>query len=276
MAIRFKRDSVSHRSASANELDRAQDQGFGQWWATVAILSVTIVGVLSLGGHTNGPGKIAAIAQAEADVAQDILGSLQTSERALLEIEENLSTLCQEPVLVALELQPDCTSGTMTLEDDLFTSGGGPLTATAREDVVAAITAYLEQLRQMPAIWEGLEALEIRGHSDPRAFRNAYQTNLVGSQQRALGVLLFLVGPGGLAAKDREDLERLATVSGASFSRPPASCPEQTRDCYPEWRRVEIRPVLSEELRRGDWSRSLESVRVAARRIRERSEAAQR
>ena len=91
-----------------------------------------------------------------------------------------------------------------------------------------------------------------------------YTTNMVGSQQRPLGVLLFLAGEGGLAEPDRVDLERLALVSGASFSRPPMTCPEETRACYPEWRRVEIRPVLSEPLRRGDWSRTLEEVRRSA------------
>ena len=209
------------------------------------------------------------------DPAEEILASLRTAEHALSEIDRNLAGLCKEPVLVALELEPDCVSGAITLGDDLFTAdGGSQLTATAMEDISAAMTTYLERLRQMPAIWESLEALEIRGHSDPRAFRNAYQTNLVGSQQRALGVLLFLVGPKGLSNTDREDLERLATVSGASFSRPPVSCPEATRQCYPLWRRVEIRPVLSEPLRREDWSQTLESVRVAARRAQEKNDEA--
>ena len=52
------------------------------------------------------------------------------------------------------------------------------------------------------------------------------------------------------------------------------TCPERTRDCYPEWRRVEIRPVLSEALRRGDWSRTLEDVRRSAQSLREEIAAA--
>ncbi|HKK53870.1 MAG TPA: hypothetical protein VKA74_19910, partial [Myxococcota bacterium] len=114
-----------------------------------------------------------------------------------------------------------------------------------------------------------LETLEIRGHTDPRALRDPYTTNLVGSQQRALGVLLFLMGPNGVSEADRQDLQRLVTVSGASFSRPPASCPEDSRECYDEWRRVEILPVLSEPLRRGDWSRTVERVRSSLVRPRE-------
>ena len=107
-----------------------------------------------------------------------------------------------------------------------------------------------------------------------RQVRDPYITNLVGSQQRPLGVLLFLVGPDGLSQLDRDDLQRLAIVSAASFSRPPESCPEQSRECYPEWRRVEIRPILSESLRRDDWSRTLEGVRVTVDRLdAERAEA---
>jgi hypothetical protein len=88
-------------------------------------------------------------------------------------------------------------------------------------------------------------------------------------------VLLFLVGPNGLSETDRADLQRLATVSGASFSRPPVECAERSRECYVKWRRVEIRPVLSEPLRRGDWSRTVEDVRVITRRAHEKMGAVQ-
>ena len=92
------------------------------------------------------------------------------------------------------------------------------------------MTTYLTRLRQLPAIWDSLEAIEIRGHSDARSASGVYAANLVGSQQRALATLLFLVGPSGVASElDRADLERLAVVSGTSFSRPPITCPESTR-----------------------------------------------
>jgi flagellar motor protein MotB len=153
----------------------------------------------------------------------------------------------------------------MTLYDELFEGyGKAKLGPVAQEDVVAAMTTYLSRLRQLPAIWESLDAIEIRGHTDPRAVRDPYATNLVGSQQRALGVLLFLVGPDGLSESDRIELQRLAVVSGVSFSRPPATCPERDRKCYTEWRRVEIRPVLSESLRRSDWSKTVQDARRAA------------
>ena len=98
-------------------------------------------------------------------------------------------------------------------------------------------------LRDPPARWGILESIEIRGHADPRATREPYKTHLVGSQQRLLGVLLFFPGAGGLGDRDREGLERFAVVYGVSFSRPPVTSPEQRRECYAEWLRVEIRPV---------------------------------
>jgi len=208
------------------------------------------------------------------DPTEAVLASLLTAEGALAEIERAFDGLCREPVLLALELEPDCETGAITLKDSLFGEhGDSQLKPEAREDIRAAVSTYLERLRRMPALWESLEAIEIRGHTDPRAIRDAYSTNLVGSQQRALGVLLFLVGPEGLSDHDRDDLERLATVSGASFSRPPESCSERSRECYPAWRRVEIRPVLSESRRRSDWSRTVEDVRVVTQRTREKMEA---
>jgi flagellar motor protein MotB len=231
----------------------------GEWWAAIAVLTLAALAIVSLAGSHE------PITTPPADRTSSILASLQPAERSLDAVESAFASLCQEPVLVALELEPDCETGIITLSDALFDGyGSAQLGAIAREDVAAAMTTYLARLRRLPALWESLEAIEIRGHTDPRAIRNPYATNMVGSQQRALGVLLFLVGPDGLADSDRIDLERLATVSGTSFSRPPASCPERIRNCYSEWRRVEIRPVLSESLRRGDWSRTVQAVGTAA------------
>jgi outer membrane protein OmpA-like peptidoglycan-associated protein len=199
------------------------------------------------------------------DRAPNILASLKPAERSLAAVEAAFASLCREPVLLALELEPDCETGVIFLPDDFFDGyGSAQLGPVAQEDVAAAMTTYLSQLRRLPALWDSLEAIEIRGHADPRAVREPYTTNMVGSQQRALGVLLFLVGPNGLSGADRDDLERLAVVSGVSFSRPPARCPERSRECYPDWRRVEIRPVLSEPLRRGDWSRTIQEIRDAS------------
>lgn len=217
------------------------------------------------------------MASAIEKIAPRLLASIAPAERSLSSIEAAFASLCQEPVLVGLELEPDCETGVITLPENLFRpSGGAELGIDEREYVAAAMTNYLARMRRLPAIWESLEAIEIRGHSDPRAMRNPYETNMVGSQQKALGVLLFLVGPRGLSETDARDLERLAVVSGVSFSRPPASCPEADRRCFREWRRVEIRPVLSEALRRGDWARTVEDLKVTTLQIQEENQASDR
>ncbi len=259
MPSRFSsRAAGNHRSAT----DTAWGDGFGEWWAAIAVIALVAMALVSLLGSAEPRTAISD------DVAPRILAALDPAQRSLDAVEAAFESLCQEPVLLALELDPDCESGVITLSDDLFGgSGKAQLSPVAREDIVAAITTYLSHLRTLPALWKSLEAIEIRGHADPRAVRDPYSTNMVGSQQRALGVLLFLVGPGGLSEPDRIEFQGLAVVSGVSFARPPASCPERSRECYPEWRRVEIRPVLSESSRRGDWSKTIQDARNAALRV---------
>jgi flagellar motor protein MotB len=242
-----------------SETDTTRGDGFGEWWAAIAVIALVAMALVSLMGSAEPRAEVSD------DAAPRILASLDPAQRSLDAVESAFASLCQEPVLLALEVEPDCESGVITLSDDQFEGNErtqlGPM---AREDIVAAMTTYLSRLRTLPAIWESLDAIEIRGHADPRAVRDPYSTNMMGSQQRALGVLLFLVGPGGLSDEDRIELQRLAIVSGVSFARPPASCPERSRECYPEWRRVEIRPVLSESSRRSDWSKTVQDARNAA------------
>jgi outer membrane protein OmpA-like peptidoglycan-associated protein len=245
---------------------------FGDWWAAIAVVGIVGMAVLMLAGGAAPPPPSPS---ARLDPTADVLAALAPAERSLAAVERALEQLCREPVLLALELEPDCETGAMTFGDDYFGEfGDSEVRPAVQEEVAAALTNYLARLRQLPALWESLEAIEIRGHTDPRALRDPYTTNLVGSQQRALGLLLFLLGPKGLSESDQEDLKRLVTVSGASFSRPPATCPEDTRECYPDWRRVEVLPVLSEPLRRGDWARTVEAVRVAAQGRERRNESA--
>lgn len=238
-----------------------EESGFGEWWAAIAVIALASLAVVALTG-SQGP---APESEPTVDPAPEILAALRPAEQSLDALARAFDTLCREPVLMALELEPDCETGVITLSDELFDGyGGASLRPEVEEDVRAAMRAYLSRLRRLPAIWDGLTGIEFRGHSDPRAVRNPYTTNLVGSQQRPLGLLLFLVGSEGLSEYDREDLERLAIVSGVSYSRPPESCPEASRECYDQWRRVEIRPVLSEPMRRNDWSRTIEGVRMSA------------
>lgn len=267
MGARFHGRSANARDAGQQirgGLTPAGASGFGEWWGGLVAVALVAVGVTLLtGGRAPSGGGVTV------DPSPRMLEAIASSERALEEVDRAFASLCQEPVLLALELEPDCETGVITLSDSLFDGfGSAALGAEAQEDLAAAMRIYLARLREQPALWNSLEAIELRGHADPRAVRDPYVTNLVGSQQRPLGVLLFLVGENGLAATDRAELERLAVVSGVSFSRPPETCPERSRECFPEWRRVEIRPVLSESLRRGDWSRTLEDVRVSARQLR--------
>jgi outer membrane protein OmpA-like peptidoglycan-associated protein len=265
MGSRFAERTAGRRASDA----RGARDLFGEWWATIALIALAGMAILALAGGAT-PETSPAI-----DPTPEILAALAPAERSLEEIDRSFARLCQEPVLLALELEPDCETGAITLPDRFFEGfAGSQLRANAKEDVAAAVRTYLARLRRSPALWQNLSAIEIRGHTDPRALRDPYKTNLVGSQQRALGVLLFLIGPGGLSQADQADLKRLAVVSGASFSRPPASCPEDTRDCYAEWRRVEILPVLSEANRREEWSRTIAEVRSAAR-AREKNDAQQ-
>jgi len=250
---------LNHSGRSAHsDTSPTRGDGFGEWWAAIAVIALVATAIVSLMGNTEPSGEI------PVDVAPRVLAALDPAERSLDAVESAFKSLCQEPVLLALELEPDCESGVITLPDNFFEGyGSTQLGPVAQEDVAAAMTTYLARLRRSPEIWESLDAIEIRGHTDPRAVRNPYSTNMVGSQRRALGVLLFLVGPNGLSEPDRIELQRLAVVSGVSFARPPTACPERSRECYPEWRRVEIRPVLSESLRRGDWSRTVQDARNA-------------
>ena len=265
MATRFKGGRGGVRSNA-----RAEPNGLGDWWAAIAVMALATVALVALTG-----GREPRPLEPEIAPATEILTAIEPAERSLAAVESAFATLCREPVLLALELEPDCETGIITISESFFDGpGSASLRLDVREDVVAALRSYLARIRRLPALWDSLDAIEIRGHSDPRAVRDPYITNLVGSQQRPLGVLLFLVGPDGLSQLDRDDLQRLAIVSAASFSRPPESCPEQSRECYPEWRRVEIRPILSESLRRDDWSRTLEGVRVTVDRLdAERAEA---
>jgi outer membrane protein OmpA-like peptidoglycan-associated protein len=268
MASRFR--GRVPRGSSGNAASTG-DEGLGQWWAAIAVLAIAAVAIVSLTSSAERTIPLTI------DRAPELLASLSAAARSIDAVESAFESLCQEPVLVALELEPDCETGVMVLSNELFEGyGSAQLGPDAQEDVAAAMTTYLSSLRRLPALWESLAAIEISGHSDPRAVRNPYTTNMVGSQQRALGVLLFLVGPNGLSEADANELQRLAMVSGASFSRPPASCPDRTRECYPAWRRVEIRPVLSESRRRDDWSRTVAAVRTAARRAQQEAQTQKR
>ncbi|MBK7950801.1 MAG: hypothetical protein IPK00_19100 [Deltaproteobacteria bacterium] len=244
--------SVPRRGASLGDL-------VSESWLALGGIALALIAVVALTGSSGAM-------RPNAEVARTIQAAVAPAERSLAAIEAAFGELCQEPVLIGVGLIPDCETGVITLPDDYFSGANSPrLRRESREYIAAAVTNYLTRLRQLPAIWDSLEAIEIRGHGAPNGARDGYSASLVTSQQRALATLLFLVGPDGVANEaDRAELERLAIVSGSAFARPPTECPEATPECLPHWRRVEIRPVLSETLRRGDWARTVEDLRIRA------------
>lgn len=219
---------------------------FGESWVTLGALAF---GLLALTAAVSRFGP-ADLERAVRDTGTPIAA---TSEQSSDAVEKVFASICAEPALVVLELERDCATGVVTLPDAYFTPGSHPrIRREAREYLVSAVTTYLGRLRESPEVWERLEAIELRGHADPIAARGQYATNLLVSQRRAEAVVLFLLGPGVLAAEaDRRDLQRLAVVSGSSFTRPPPTCPESTAACLPYWRRVELRPVLAASRRPG-------------------------
>lgn len=167
------------------------------------------------------------------------------------EWQDALRALCENVELQAEGLAPSCESGAMTISDSLFESPTSPqLSEEGMRTVQLAMSVMLEALRGRDLVWENIESIELRGHSDPRARRDPYITNLVGSGQRPLSMMIYLSSEWALSERDREDLQRLGVISAASFSRPPVACPEENRECYAFWRRVEVIPhVRGGELR---------------------------
>jgi flagellar motor protein MotB len=153
-----------------------------------------------------------------------------------------LAQLCRDPEILALKLRPDCRSGTIALPSrDYFRERSNELTEEGKQRLRRLMPALLSVLRRNEQVWQELSVIEIRGHADPQAIRDRYATNLVTSQERALAMLLFLSSDEDIPEHDRADLQRLAIASGASDSRLPRECRQQTRECYERARRVEIR-----------------------------------
>jgi len=195
------------------------------------------------------------------DPAPQIRAELADRSALSLAWKDTLRDICENLDLQAEGLAPSCTTGAITLGDRLFDDPTSPqLSEEGMRKVQLAMPLLLETLRRREEVWRNVEAIEVRGHSDPRARRDAYVTNLVGSQQRPLGVMIYLSSEWALSQRDRDDLQRLAVISSSSFSRPPQSCPEANRECYPFWRRVEIIPHMRGERVRDDMQHLVERV----------------
>lgn len=237
---------------------------FGEGWIGLGAVALSLIAVVALSGSSGAP-------DGRGEVARALRASLAPAERSLAALDGAFGTLCREPLLLVLDLAPDCETGVITLPDDLFTGRANPrIRSESREFVASAVTTWLARLRALPPLWDSLEAIEIRGHTDALAGAGGYANQLIVSQQRAVATLLFLLGPEGIPSEaDRRELERLAVVSGSSATRPPSTCPEATPECRAHWRRVEIRPVFSEPDRRGDWARTIDAVRDSTAAVRD-------
>ncbi|MCG8591523.1 MAG: hypothetical protein MJE66_19685 [Proteobacteria bacterium] len=225
---------------------RARETGLaGPYWATLAyaLLAGLCVVTAALALPRSPSPEAAVAAEPEAPPRARVT---EQWDRAIRD-------LCRSPVLRQEGLEISCERGLISLPESIFfRADSSILKEDGKQRLRRAIPALLETLRKRFVLWPHLDAIEIRGHADPRAVRDPYTTNLVRSQERALEVLLFLTSDPGLPEEDRYDLRRLAVASGASSSRPPESCPEARSGCYPKWRRVEIRLLLDESALRDE------------------------
>ena len=95
MPIRF-----SSRSGRSLHTESGADRGdgFGEWWAAIAVIALVALAIVSLMGSAEPPAAI------PIDTAPGILASLNPAQRSLDAIESAFESLCREPVLLALEL----------------------------------------------------------------------------------------------------------------------------------------------------------------------------
>lgn len=221
----------------------------GDYWAVAAYLAVPAVALLLLATALPGDAPPSAAPSHDSEVSELVRArtlELQRWPRLLAE-------MCRNPELIAAGLAPSCTEAVITLPDaEFFDPEARSLRPEAKQRLRAAIPPLLGLLRARPGIWSQIDAIEIRGHADPRALENPYVTNLHASQQRALAVLLFLTTDPGIPEPERLDLQRLALASSASHSRPPADCRVRSRECDKQAKRVEIRITLDTDLLRSE------------------------
>jgi hypothetical protein len=239
-----------------------RDGGSGnELFAAVAYLAAGIAVVLVLVAAV-GRQPASGVSDVETpDPAPRIRALLEDRSRVLVEWRTALRQICESPDLQAEEMAANCETGAIVIGDELFEDSTSPqLTEEGMRKLQLVIPIVLSALRSRDLVWDNLESIELRGHADPRARQDPYITNLVGSQKRPLGVMLYLVSEWALADRDRKDLERLIVISGSSYSRPPPACPERTRACYPYWRRVEILPTMRSAQLRHDMTNMLDRV----------------
>ena len=229
----------------------------GDLFVALAYVGAAVAAILVLVAAVDQRGPTTAPVEAPPDPAPRIRAELEQRSALALAWQDALRAICENVELQAEGVAPDCATGAITLSDSLFEAPTSPqLSEEGMRKLQLTLPLMLEALRGRDLVWQNIESIELRGHSDPRAQRDPYVTNLVGSGQRPLGVMIYLSSEWALSDRDREDLQRLAVISSSSYSRPPVACPERTRDCYSFWRRVEIIP----HMRSGDLRHEMQSL----------------
>jgi outer membrane protein OmpA-like peptidoglycan-associated protein len=233
---------VARASRRSGGAPRAEE---GTFWGPIVYLLGALAAVLVLvAAVPHEPPAVSALADDE-DNVETIRELLAKDGELASQWRRAMNDFCNDPILQAEAVAPDCASGTVTFGEELFDrASDAQLTEEGIRKLHLAIDSMLRNLRAQPLAWQGLESIELRGHADPRARRDPYVTNMRVSQQRPMSLMFYLISDWALSERDRTDLERLLVLSAASFSRPPKSCPERTRECYPFWRRVEITPRM--------------------------------
>ncbi len=233
----------------------------GDVFVAIAYIGAAVAGILLLVAAVDRDAPVQAPVEPAPDPSPRIRAELDARSSLALAWRDTLREICENVELQAEGLSPSCETGAITFGDRLFDD---PTSAQLNEEgmrkVQLAVSLLLRSLRQRDAVWQNVEAIELRGHADPRARRDPYVTNLVGSHQRPLGVMIYLSSEWALSKSDRDDMQRLGLISSSSYARPPASCPERNRECYPYWRRVEIIPHIRGQRVRDDMQRLVERV----------------
>jgi hypothetical protein len=233
----------------------------GDVFVAIAYIGAAVAAILLLVAAVDRSAPIEPPEETPPDPTPRIRAELAERSSLALDWRDTLRDICDNVELQAEGLSPSCETGAITLGDRLFED---PTSAQLNEEgmrkVQLAVQLLLESLRRRDEVWRNLEAIELRGHSDPRARRDPYVTNLVGSHQRPLGVMIYLSSEWALSSRDRDDMQRLGLISSSSFARPPASCPEPSRECYPFWRRVEIIPHVKGQRVTDDMEHLVERV----------------
>jgi outer membrane protein OmpA-like peptidoglycan-associated protein len=209
----------------------------GDFWASYTDLMAGLLMVFIL---------MVAMADVALSRSHDDLRDLLTEKTQELDAwNQAVRELCKDEELKLLEVQIDCDTGAIQLPNKiLFDYNRDSIRPQGAELLRVAIPKILSRVSENERFWDRLEKVEIRGHADPRAQRDdPYGRNLRISQNRAYSVLKFLTSDPGVPAKYRGRLQEKGVAAGASHSRKPAKCEEQSLSaevCFDAWRRVEI------------------------------------